>query len=91
MVSLDQAAREANAREVFMTLLKRFTTNNRPVSSMKSSTFGPALFAREDEAKRAGCTSKVLEAAMRQLFKDDVIWNAPFGPPSKQRFHIAIK
>ena len=89
--SLDQQAREETARDVFLKLLKRFNATNRRVSSQPCVTYAPTLFAREDEAKRAGLTNKALEIAMRQLFRDDTIWNEPHGRASHERFHIAIK
>ena len=49
--SLDQAGREETARDVFLTLLQRFTTANRDVSASVSVSYAPAVFSREDEAK----------------------------------------
>lgn len=91
VASLDQAEREATAREAFLALLRRFTAANRNVSTNLSSTYAPTVFAREDEAKRAGLTRMALEVAMRQLFKEGVIWNEPCGRPSRPRYRIAIK
>jgi RecA-family ATPase len=90
-VSLDQAARGAVAQEVLLTLLKRFNAQNRDVSCRPSVTYAPTLFAREPEAKAAMLTGKHLEAAMRQLFVDNKIWNEPCGKPSRPRFRLAIK
>jgi RecA-family ATPase len=89
--SLDQAAREELAQEVFLTLLKRFRAQNRYVSDKASISYAPALFAREQEAKSAGLSSKNLEASMRQLFKAGRIWNEPYGKPSRPSYRIAVK
>jgi RecA-family ATPase len=89
--SLDQATREATAQDVFLTLLKRFRLQNRNVSDKPSVSYAPALFAREDEAKSAGLSSKNLERAMRLLFQRNAIWNEPWGKPSRPSYRIAPK
>jgi hypothetical protein len=83
--SLDQAAQETKADEIFLDLLRRFTRENRFVSGKPSSNYAPALFAKEEEAKRELITSKMFEAAMRRLFKTGMIWNEPCGKPSRPR------
>jgi RecA-family ATPase len=89
---LDQAAQDAKADEVFLDLLDRFTAENRNVSDKASRSYAPALFVKEEEAKRAGFTrSKVFEAAMRRLFKAKKIWNEPYGRPSRLNYRIARK
>jgi RecA-family ATPase len=90
-VSLDQAAREQAAQDVFLALLKRFADENRNVSTNVGKTYAPALFAREDEARKAGVSKHDLENAMRQLFKDRKIWNEPYDKPSLGRYRIAVK
>jgi hypothetical protein len=90
-VIFDQAVRAAKAEEVFIELLQRFTTENRHVSGKPSSNYAPALFAKEDEAKREMINSKAFEAAMRRLFKAGKIWNEPCGKPSRPSYRIAIK
>jgi len=89
--SLDRAAKEMQAEEVFITLLRRFTAANRNVSDKTGANYAPALFAEEDEAKRALLNSKVLTDAMRHLFKADKIWNEPCGRPSRPSYRIAAK
>ena len=81
--SLNRAERQEVAREVFLALLKRFTAANRNVSANVGPGYAPAVFAREDEAKQAGVNKQNLEAAMRQLFQEGVIWNEPYGRPSR--------
>ena len=67
--TLDRAAKEAAAEEVFITLLRRFTRDNRVVFDKPGRGYAPAMFAKEDEATKVGLTSKTLEAAMRELFR----------------------
>jgi RecA-family ATPase len=91
MSSLGQAAQELKTNEIFLRLLRRFTAANRFVSAKPSANYAPALFAKEDEAKTAAISSKLLEAAMRRLFKAGTIWNEPCGRPSRPSFRIALK
>jgi RecA-family ATPase len=87
----NQAEKEATAQDVFLVLLKRFRAQNRHVSDKPSAIYAPALFAREDEAKRAGLTRGNLERAMRLLFQRGAIWNEPYGKPSRPSYRIAPK
>jgi len=89
--SLDKLAREAKAEEIFLELLRRLTAENRYVSDKKSSTYGPAVFAREDEARKAGISSTDFAEAMRRLFAANKIWNEPCGKPSRPSYRIALK
>jgi RecA-family ATPase/DNA polymerase I-like protein with 3'-5' exonuclease and polymerase domains len=91
LASLDKAASERKAEDVFIELLKRFTRENRFVGSTRSPIFAPAVFAREEEATRLGIGAKPLEAAMTRLFKSEKISNESHGPPSKPRYHLALK
>jgi len=88
LASLDKLEQEQTAEHVFLDLLGRFTRENRFVSVKSSSNYAPALFAREDEAKRHALSKKVLEAAMRRLFQAKKIRNEPYGKPSRNSFHI---
>ena len=45
----DEAASDAKAGEVFLTLLKRFNTQNRNASDKPSRSYAPALFAKEPD------------------------------------------
>jgi RecA-family ATPase len=89
--TFDRAEQEARAEDVFLELLRRFNAENRYVSSSLGSTYAPALFAREDKARKAGTNSASLTAAMRRLFAAGKIHNEPHGRPSRPRFHLAIK
>jgi RecA-family ATPase len=89
--SLDQAAQDQRADDVFIELLRRFTAANRHVSDRQSPTYAPAVFAKEDPAKKAGIASPGLASAMRRLFAAGRIWNEPCGKPSRPSFRIALK
>jgi hypothetical protein len=91
VTSLDKVAQEAKADDVFLDLVHRFTKENRNVSDKSGTTYAPALFAREDEAKRAAVNGKALEAAMRRLFKAEKISNEPCGKPSRPHYRLALK
>lgn len=91
VASLDKAAQEARADDVFITLLQRFARENRNASDKIGPTYAPAKFAQEDEAKRAGITKATFEASMRRLFAAGRIWNEPYGKPSKGFHRLAVK
>jgi RecA-family ATPase len=91
MASLDRLAQQAKAQDVFITLLQRFSPENRNVSANPGRGYAPAVFAGEDEAKKAHLKKADLRDAMRQLFQDQKIWNEPYGIPSRQFYRIAIK
>jgi hypothetical protein len=88
---VDQAAKDAIACEVFIGLLKRFHAANRNVSDKPSVSYAPSVFAKEEEAKRAGLNSQDLTRAMQELFRLGKIWNEPYGRPSRPSYRIAEK
>jgi hypothetical protein len=79
---------EARAEDVFLELLRRFTAENRYVSSSLGPTYAPALFAKEDTARKAGVNSIGLATAMRRLFEAQKIRNESHG--YKGPFHLEI-
>jgi RecA-family ATPase len=89
VASLDKLAQERRAEDVFLDLLARFTRENRTVGAKSGTSYAPALFAREDEAKKLALSGKALEAAMRRLFKAGTIWNEPYG--RRPSYRIARK
>jgi RecA-family ATPase len=91
VASLDKAAQHALADETLLELLRRFTTENRIVHARRGPGYAPKAFAGEDEAKRHGFTSKVLEAAMGRLFKAGKIWNEPYGRSDRPNYRLAVK
>jgi RecA-family ATPase len=91
VASLDRLAQQERSQQIFLDLLQRFTCENRNVSSKSGTTFAPALFAGQDEAKKANLRKADLRQAMEQLFKDGRIWNEPYGRPSNQHYRLAVK
>lgn len=91
VASLDRLAQQAKSQDVFITLLQRFSRDNRNVSANPGRGYAPAVFAGEDEAKRAHLKKADLRDAMRQLFQDQKIWNEPYGIPSRQFYRVAVK
>jgi RecA-family ATPase len=89
--TFNQAEQEARANDVFLETLRRFTAQNRFVSSSLGPTYAPAVFAKEDTARKAGTNSARLAAAMRRLFAAGKIHNEPHGKASRPRFHITVK
>jgi len=77
--------------DVFLTLLARFTKENRNVGDRRGPSYAPALFAQEDETKRVNLRSRDFESAMRRLFAAGKIWNEPYGKPSRPHYRIARK
>ncbi len=91
MANLDKLAAEQRADEVFLDLLRRFTSENRHVSDRKSPNYAPAVFAKEDAARKAGLNGAAFANAMRRLFEKKAIWNEPCGKPSRPSYRIAVK
>jgi RecA-family ATPase len=81
--AFEAAAASQKADNLFMTLLQRFTEQGRNVSPNKSSTYAPAKFAEQPEAKSGKLTSKDFAAAMERLLADNKIRSVPGGPPSR--------
>jgi RecA-family ATPase len=90
--SLDRLAQQAKAQEVFITLLRRFTSENRNLSANPGRGYAPSEFAGEDEAKKANLRKADFKDAMRQLFKDGKLWNEPYQSASRHpRYRLAEK
>jgi RecA-family ATPase len=88
--SLDKAAHEAKAKEVFLSLLRRFETQGRHVSDKPSANnYAPKVFAAETEAKAAVVRTAALQEAMRTLFEERKIHVADYGSPSRGTQKIA--
>ena len=82
--ALERAAAEANAENVFLTLLARFNAQDRNVSDKTGPTYAPSFFAAEPEAKAARLKAPALADAMRRLFAADRIHLELYGKPSRQ-------
>jgi hypothetical protein len=68
--------------------LDRFNRENRNVGSTPSRIFARHLFAPEEEARHAQLGKRELEAAMRRLFKNKKVANAPYGKTSNQHYRL---
>jgi len=86
--TLDALAAEQKVDNLFLALLRRFTKQDRNVSDKTGTTYAPAQFAKEPEAKSAKATANALADAMRRLFAADKIHNEIEGPPSRRRSKI---
>jgi RecA-family ATPase len=86
----DKAAQEGTADRVFLTLLRKFNSDesDRNVGVKSGTTYAPAMFAREREAKLARVTKGMLIQAMQRLIEAKKIRSEMFGPPSKRRSRL---
>jgi RecA-family ATPase len=87
--TLEKAAAERRAEELFLTLLNRFNGQGRNVSDKIGPSYAPALFAKEAETKAAKVGRTALAAAMARLFSAGKIHMEPYGYPSRGTFRIA--
>lgn len=67
------------AKEVFVNLLQRYTSEGRIVNDRKGPLSAPALFADEQEAKTMGCTKDMLKDAMLALLSDRMVEVEAYG------------
>jgi RecA-family ATPase len=82
---------EEEVEKLFLTMLRRFAKQGRNVTDKKGSTFAPAIFADQPEAKQAKATNKALTDAMTRLFAAERIGLDTEGPPSRRRTKIVEK
>ena len=71
-------------------LLRRFSKQGRNVSDKTGTSYAPALFAKEAEAKAAKVRKDALAAAMGRLFTANKLHMEPYGYPSRATFRIAV-
>jgi RecA-family ATPase len=91
LASLDRLAQQARAQEVFLALLKRFTSENRNLSANPGRGYAPSAFAGEDEATKANLRKADFRDAMRSLFKDGKVWNEPYTRTGHTYHRLAEK
>jgi len=90
--SLDKLAHEAKAEEMFLDLLRRFSSQGRNASDKPSAhNYAPAAFAQEADAKTQSIRKPDLDAAMRRLFATNKIHVESYGRPSRPYTRLAIK
>jgi RecA-family ATPase len=87
--SLERAAVERRAEEVFLTILNRFSGQGRNVSDKVGASYAPALFAKESEAQTKKLGKETLASAMARLFSACKIHMERYGYPSRGTFRIA--
>ena len=71
--SSDLMVRRAEAKAVFMGLMRKFTAHGRKCGPNPSSTYAPALFVKEEEARASRIDKKMLVAAMTALLDEGKI------------------
>src|SRR5262245_33058712 len=83
LVSLATAA-ETKADEMFLELLRRYSTQGRNVSEKPNApTYAPAAFAKEADARRQNIRKPDFEAARRRLFASNKLPVENYGRPSR--------
>jgi hypothetical protein len=87
--TLNALAAEQKADNLFLTLLRRFTKEGRNVSDKSGTSYAPAQFTKQKEAKAAKATNKMLADAMERLFETGRIKLLTEGPPSHPRTRLA--
>jgi RecA-family ATPase len=85
---IEQAAAAAKVDAMFLSLLRRYSSEGRRVGHNKGPSYAPALFAGSPEAKAATITGKMFEAAMERLFQSKAIFTQQYGRPSRPYFQI---
>jgi RecA-family ATPase len=82
--SLEKAAQGMRAEEIFISLLRRYQSDGRPVShNKKSNNYAPTVFATEPEAKKAELRRRDLDEALVRLFSKELVVVETYGPPSR--------
>jgi len=78
------------ADEMFLELLRRFSTQGRNVSEKPNApTYAPAAFAKEADAKSQNLRKPDFEAAMRRLFANNKLHVENYGRPSRPASKLA--
>jgi hypothetical protein len=87
--SLDRAAHQAKAEELFLTLLKRIQGRSETLSPKSSAhLYAPTVFAQEQEAKAANIKKQDFVDAMKRLFDARKIHLEPYGAPCRKTNEI---
>jgi transposase len=68
----------------------RFRADGPDGLTNRGTSYAPAMFAEEPEAKTAKCSKEALAAAMRRLFTTEKIKVQDYGPPSHRRSRLVI-
>jgi RecA-family ATPase len=82
--TIEKAVAERKAEELFLKLLDRFGS----VTNKKGTSYAPALFAAEHEAKTAKVSKSALADAMGRLFAANKLHLEAYDYPCRKRFRI---
>jgi RecA-family ATPase len=82
--TMEKAVAERKAEEVFLKLLDRFGV----VTNKKGTSYAPALFAQEPEAKAGKVSKAALADAMGRLFAANKLHLEAYDYPCRKRFRI---
>lgn len=84
--SIEAAAAEQDAEQIFMALLAQYTASGRNVSHKeKANNFAPRAFTAEPEAKKLPRALRALSDAMSRLFKQNKIHIEQYGRHDNER------
>ena len=86
----EKAAADQKAERLFLQLLDKFTAQGINVSPNSGSTYAPARFAEEREAKAAKVSKAALKAAMGRLLDTNRIRNEPSPGRADGRSHRLV-
>jgi RecA-family ATPase len=86
--SLEKAAAEARADNVFLDILGRFNREGRNASDTKGPTHAPPLFSQEPEAKAANLKKAAMADAMRRLFASNRIHRENYRRNSQDHWRL---
>jgi RecA-family ATPase len=86
--TLERLAAEAEVDHLFIKLLRRFADQGRNVSDKTGTSYAPAQFSKQPDAKTAKTTSRMLAEAMERLFAAGKVKVVTEGPPSHPRTRL---
>ena len=86
-----RAAADAIADQTYLDCLDIATGQGLDVFPATGRSYAPTIFADMPEAKAKGINKRGLIAAQVRLLSAGMIWNEPFGPPSRGKRRIARK
>jgi bifunctional DNA primase/polymerase-like protein/AAA domain-containing protein/primase-like protein len=78
------------AKEVFVNLLQRYTTEGRIVNDRKGPTFAPTMFMDEPEARTMGCTRDMLRDAMLDLIRDKMVEVEGYNKNGREHWRLKV-
>ena len=85
---LDRMATGAKAERVFLTLLRTFTEQGRPVNSAGGVHYAPKVFAEHPDAE--GVSKRAFRTAMEVLLSEGKIAVKQDGPPSRRVSYLEV-